>query len=151
MTVAAAAVRSTTGAGSAARGVLRVRRPVASQAESSSAMNSALAAGNAARASKLARLDGRSRSIRMFSRILRVARSATGRLIAARGVNRHDDAEMRTRKFAVDELHAAAVGIDELEHHREADAGAFQAAAARRAPGIERIEDVRAIFGRDAR
>src|SRR5882757_2675912 len=59
------------------------------------------------------------------------------------------NAEMRTRKFTVDDLDAATVDLDELVDDRQADTGATHMAA-RRAPGVEGLEDMRAIGAGDA-
>src|SRR5215475_10296638 len=45
------------------------------------------------------------------------------------GVAGHGDPEMRARILAVDDLDRAAVRRDKLEHHRQADAGAFYRSA----------------------
>ena len=58
---------------------------------------------------------------------------------------------MRTRIFAVDDFDGAAMGVHELEHHRQADAGALDLHAGGRAAGVERLEHAGAFFGWNAR
>src|ERR1700685_3765511 len=70
---------------------------------------------------------------------------------AAGGADRHGDAEMRPRKLAVDDLHAPAMGCDELDDDRQADARALDRRALGGATGVEGIEDVAAVLDRDAR
>src|SRR5687768_17461537 len=62
----------------------------------------------------------------------------------------HADAEMRARIHAVDDLDGAAMGIDELQHDRQADAGALDLNAGGRAPRIKRFEYAGALFGGNA-
>src|SRR6516164_5786246 len=72
------------------------------------------------------------------------------RAVAASRAQRHRDAEMCARELAIDDLHAAAMGRDELEHHREPDAGTLHCRGTRRASGIEGLEYVLAVFGGNA-
>src|ERR1700722_20707336 len=58
---------------------------------------------------------------------------------------RHANAKVRAGHLAVDDFHGALVHIDELVHHRQADAGAAHVAA-HCATGVEGIEDAGSIF-----
>ena len=62
----------------------------------------------------------------------------------------HADAEMRARVLAVDDFDGAAVRVHELEHHRQADAGALDLHAGGRPAGVEGFEHARALFRRNA-
>src|SRR5215469_18537763 len=68
----------------------------------------------------------------------------------AGGADRHGDTEVGARKLTVDDLHRTAVRRDELEHHRQPDAGALDGGAPGSSPGVERIEYMSAILERDA-
>src|SRR5882724_1274967 len=64
---------------------------------------------------------------------------------------RHTDAEMRAGKFAVHDLHGAAVRGDEFEHDGQPDTGAFDRRAFGGPSSVESFEHVRAVFDRNAR
>src|SRR5262245_42674156 len=66
------------------------------------------------------------------------------------GQHRHADAEVGARIFAVDDLDGAAVCVDELEHHGQADARTFHLHPGRRPPGVESFEYAGAFVRRDA-
>src|SRR5581483_7445555 len=88
-----------------------------------------------------------------------LARRASGRMglrlgvqawnDAALGAHGHGDAEMSARELAVYDLDGTAVRGYELQHHRQADAGAFHRRALGGAAGVESLEHVLAILGRD--
>src|SRR5262245_26664204 len=125
MTVADADARSTIGVVSVLRGFERFRRSEAQLASSS--------AHEAATAARIAKV---SRGISLHLGVARSCASAGSRgpiaPIARRGrLNGHHDTEMRARKFAIDELHAAAVSVHEFEHHGKTDPCPFQTAALR--------------------
>src|SRR6187401_310316 len=65
------------------------------------------------------------------------------------GQDRHADSKVRARVFAVDDFDGAAVRVDELEHHGEADAGSLHLHTRGRAAGIESIEHAGAFLRRD--
>src|SRR6185312_2919338 len=65
-------------------------------------------------------------------------------------VDGHPDAEMRPRIFSIHDLHRAAVRGDELQHDGEADSGALDGGGLGRPAGVERLEDVIAVFLGDA-
>ena len=58
---------------------------------------------------------------------------------------------MRPGELAVHDLHGAAVGGDELEHHRQPDASALDGGALGGAAGVEGVEHVVALLERDTR
>src|SRR5579862_9469483 len=74
-----------------------------------------------------------------------------GRARVARRSDRHGDAKVRPRELAVDDLDAAAVRGDELQHHGEPDPRALDGRRLRGPTGVERFEDVNPVLGRDAR
>src|ERR1700730_3568600 len=59
---------------------------------------------------------------------------------------RHTDTEMRAGKFAVHDLHGAAVRGDEFEHDGQPDPGAFDRRAFGGPSSVESFEHVRAVF-----
>src|SRR5688572_24557240 len=61
----------------------------------------------------------------------------------------HADSEMGSRIFAVDDFNGAAMGVDELEYHRQANAGALDLHAGGRTASVERFEHASAFIGRN--
>src|SRR6185437_11468006 len=61
---------------------------------------------------------------------------------AARQVDRHANAEMRSGVLPVHDLHRAAVGGDELQYDGEADSGALDGRALGGPAGVEGLEHV---------
>src|ERR1700761_4911675 len=66
-----------------------------------------------------------------------------------RGVDRHGDAEVCALVLAVDDLNGAAMRRDELQDHRQADAGALDRRGLGGASSIESFEHVLAILRGD--
>src|SRR5580658_2132200 len=133
---AAAVAAGFTGGGGGTGGALRLVQPSAvSSASTASAPRGRLRAR--VRASGCMRL--------------RLGYAAHGGAIAARGADRHGDAEVRAGELPVEDLHVAAVCRYRRRHHREPDAGALDRRALRGTAGVESLEHVATVLRRDPR
>src|SRR5215469_18462693 len=70
------------------------------------------------------------------------------RRVAAGHTDGHGDAEVRPRKLAIDDLHHAAMRCNELQYHRQPDAGALDRGAACGAARVEGLEHVAPVLER---